>query len=376
MVIRDAARAVSRAAKAATSAAALAALFGLAAGGAMAAPSIRVNPPQIELGQIESGMTYERTVEVTNAGDGILVITDVKTSCGCTAAAVDGVVELAAGQKQTVRVTFDSKNMDGEIHKNVIISSTDPELPKVSIPLLGMVHKAIRWEPKYVALNNVYVNQPFEQVVQLQTDHSLGVEVKEAYILGGRLREAPTQLFDLEQRPVRQEGERDIHEFVVRLREGTRPRRIAETMHVVTNQPAPNDTLNMPVRGEVRGRIRVVPNFVVFPMVGPGEEARRDLTLTSTEGTFQVLRAEVANSPVTAEIVPHETGRQTVVRLLYTGQDEPIDERRTLTIETDDPDQQFIEMQVRYQTRLPDPDAEATAAARAAEMRAKVQGPK
>jgi Protein of unknown function (DUF1573) len=373
MDIRDAACAVLRTAK---SAPALAALLVLAAGNATAAPSIRVNPPEINLGQIESGTTYERTLEVTNAGDGVLVITDVKTSCGCTAAAVDGVVELTNGQSQTVRVSFDSKNMDGEIHKNVIISSTDPELPKVSVPLLGTVHKSIRWEPKYVSLNNVYVKQPFEQVVQLQTDHSLGVEVKEALILGGRTQSAPSEIFDLEKRAVREEGERDIHEFVVHLRDGTRPRRIAETLNVVTNQPAPNDTLKVPVRGEVRGRIRVVPNFVVFPMVGPGEEARRDLTITAIEGTFQVLRAEVANSPVAVEIVPHDSGRQAVIQLTYTGQDVAVDERRTLTIETDDPDQQFIEMQVRYQTRLPDPEADAAAAAGVAEMRAKVQGPK
>ena len=106
-----------------------------APGPIQADPKIKLEPKHIDLGVIEEGSRFERFVEVTNVGDGVLVITDVKTSCGCTAATVDGVVELSANESQKIRVTFDSKNMDGHVKKNVVISSTDPVLPKVSVPL-------------------------------------------------------------------------------------------------------------------------------------------------------------------------------------------------------------------------------------------------
>lgn len=332
-------------------------LIGSLASIASADPILKVEPIQIDLGVIQEGNLFERFLEVSNIGDGVLVIQDVKTSCGCTAVAVDGIVELEAGESQKIRVTFDSKNMDGGITKRVTISSNDPKMPKAVIKLIADVHKPIRWQPKYVSLNRVGVHDGFTDEVQLQSDTSLGLKVLGAQILGGALRNAPSKLFDIAARPMRVEGERDIFSFDVTLREGVRPQKISETIEIVTNQPAPNDTLKLAIRGEIAGRIRVVPNFAVLRMVEEGQETARDITLTATKGTFNVIRAEVADSSIQVETHPNENGRQTVIRLIYTGETPGTNGVRTLTIETDDPDQRLIEMSVRYQTRAAAPEA-------------------
>lgn len=316
-----------------------------------AAPSVQVKPGKIDLGVIEEGQFFERFLEVSNGGDGVLVLEDVKTSCGCTAAAVEGIAELRAGESQKVRVTFDSKNMDGTVKKRVTITTNDPALPQVAVDLVAEVHKAIRWTPKYVSLNKIGANTEFEQLVQLQSDTHLELKVLETRILGGTLRNSPTQLFDLESTPPRVEGDRNVHEFVVRLREGVKPQKISETLEIVTNQPAPDDTLKLAIRGEIAGRIRVVPNFAVMRMVDPGQETARDLTLTASEGTFNVIRADVQDGPIVTEIHPDENGRQTVIRLIYKGGEPGSNGTVPLVIETDDPDQRLFELSVRYQTR-------------------------
>jgi Protein of unknown function (DUF1573) len=355
---------------------ALAAALALACGGAAVAhadPSIMLNPTHIDLGVIQEGTQYERFIEVSNRGDGTLVVTDVKTSCGCTAATVDGVVELTKGQTQKIRVTFDSKHMDGHVKKNVIISSNDPALPKVSVPLEADVHMAIKWTPKYITMNRIGPNMPFKQVVQLHSDKQLGLQVKNAFIRGGTLGTAPTKIFDLETNPARVEGDRDVHEFAVTLREGVKPQKITESLQVVTNLPAPNDTLRLPIRGEILGRITVSPNFAVLPLVNPGEMGARDLTFRASSGTFNVVHAEVADSPVTTEIHADDTGQQTVIRLIYKGEAEGVNGMRTLRVETDDPEQRFIEVPVRYQTR--DPNAAAPHREAATVGTKKSQGP-
>lgn len=320
-------------------------------GSATAEPRLAVDPKEIDLGVIQEGNTYERTLKISNAGDGVLVLEDVKTSCGCTAAAVDGVVELTAGQTQEISVSFNSKNMDGDVTKKVTISTNDPITPHVSVNLHANVHKAIRWLPKYFTLDRVGPADTWEQTARLESDESLGLEVESAYILGGRLRNKPTKLFEMETAGPRVEGERNVHEFDVALLAGAKPQKLSETLVVVTNQPAPHDTLRFAIRGEITGRIRFHPNFAVLRMVPPGEETTRDITFTASEGTFKITKAEVADSPLVVEIIPQDGDRQSQVRLTYVGEEAGTNGVRTLRVETDDPDQNVIEIPVRYQTR-------------------------
>jgi hypothetical protein len=336
----------------------------LLAGTATAEPRLFVEPKEIDLGVIQEGNSFERFLEISNAGDGVLVLEDVKTSCGCTAAAVEGVVELTAGQSQKIRVTFNSKNMDGDITKKVTISTNDPITPQVSVNLKANVHKPVRWLPKYFSLDRVGPKDTWEQTARLESDENLGLEVTEAYILGGRLRDKPSKLFDLKVQGPTEEDERRVHEFDVALVPGGKPQKLSETLVVVTNQPAPNDTLRFAIRGEITGRIRFVPNFAVLRMVPPGEETTRDITFTASEGTFRIVKAEVADSPVQVEIIPQPGDRQSQVRLTYVGEEAGVNGVRTLRVETDDPDQTVIEIPVRYQTRADTgPPATSTRAA-------------
>ncbi len=339
---------------------ALSAAVALSATSAAAAPTIQVEPSKIDLGVVQEGNVFERFVEVTNVGDGTLVIEDVKTSCGCTAAAVDGVVELSAGVMQKVRVTFDTKNMDGTVKKNVKIHTNDPAMPEYIVEVHADVHQPVRWTPKYLTVSRIG-NAPFSETVELQSDTNLDLQVQSASILGGTLKTKESQIFELVPQPRVEEGDRHIHRFDVKLRDDVKPQKISETLEVATNQPAPNDVLKLAIRGEIAGRIRVVPSFAVLRMVETGQQTERDLTLTSTEGTFKVLGAKVEGSPVEVEIHPDETGKQTVIRLKYTGEEPGTQGVRTLVVETDDEDQPLIEVPVRYQTRAAAPTSSAAA---------------
>ncbi|MCA9753534.1 MAG: DUF1573 domain-containing protein [Gemmatimonadetes bacterium] len=330
--------------------------------GVLAAPKIAVDPAVIDLGVINEGNSYERFIEVKNDGDGVLVLEDVKTSCGCTAAAVDGVVELTAGQSQKVRVTFNSKNMDGEIHKKVTITTNDPVTPQVGVDLKADVHRPIRWEPKYLSVDRVGPKDSWVRTLELQWDKDLNVEVKKAYILGGQLRNKESELFDVRVQGPEPMGDRMVHKFIVSLQPGAKPQKLNEMLNVVTNQPAPDDTLKIMVRGEIEGRISVSPNFAVLRMVEPGEEATRDLTFTSKDGPFKILSAEVPDSPIKVVVEPHPSGRQYLVKLSYTGEEAGVNGIRKLIVKTDDPVQPEFEMSVRYQTRANTPAVQSTGA--------------
>ena len=314
-----------------------------------AAPEAQVEPMEIDLGTVNAGSSFERFLTLTNVGDGTLVLEDVKTSCGCTAASVDGIVELGAGESEQIRVTFNSKNFEGPVTKKVTIT-TNASNKTTQVVLKADVYKPVRWEPKYVTLNKVSAKEPNEQMLKLQFDQSLKAKVEGVRVLGGQLNSEPSKLFTAEVGGAYQEGERDVVEVFVRLIPGLEPQRFNESLMVKTNLTGDQEELKIPVRGETLGRIRVSPQYAVMRVADPGEEVTRDVILTSEQGPFEVVSAEVANSPIEVEVIPSGEA-QVVLRLHYTGEEPGANGVRQLRVETDDPEQKVIELPVRYNTR-------------------------
>lgn len=322
---------------------------------AQASPKAHIEPREIQLGEIQEGNKFERYVELTNVGDGVLVLEDVKTSCGCTAAATEGVVELKGGESQKIRVTFNSQNMEGNITKKVTITTNDPEVPNTEVLVKANVHKPVSWSPKYLTIDKVSYSDPLEKTIEVKADLDLDFRVLGAYVqagtgIPGQEKEGVSEIFDLEVGDSRVEDDRTVVPFTIRKRPGATPQRVAETL-VVATSIADRDTLRIPIRGEITGRINFAPTYAVLPMVEPGQSAYRDVFLTSAQGDFEVRGADVPNSPITVEVMPGEGANQTIVRLTYIGEEPGTKGVRQLRIETDDPVQSLIEIPVRYQTR-------------------------
>ena len=327
---------------------------------AFAGPTAEVDPIQLQLGTIDEGGSYERFVEVKNVGDGVLVVEDVKTSCGCTAAAVDGVTELKAGQSQKVKVTFNSKGQEGQVTKKIHITTNDPEHKDVEVTLLADVHVAVRFEPKSITIDAINPKNGLERKITLMADSNLKMDVKDAKVLGGRAMNQPSELFEVVRGEKQTADNKDRYDFVVKLRPGAKPQKVNESLLILTNLPSGKDSLKVRVFGDLVGRLAFNVQYGVIPQTDTGAEAVRDVEVLAKEGTFKILKAEVADSPVKTEIIPDPSGKKVVVRLKYTGEEPGTNGIRTLRVETDDPDQKFLEVPVRYQTSAAKPKAATT----------------
>lgn len=331
--------------------AAAAALFAFPAA-SKAEPTASVEPKTIDLGEIEEGGQYERYLELTNAGDGVLMLEDVKTSCGCTAAAVDSDVELKPGEKQKIRITFNSRGMEGGVTKKVTVRTNDPVNPSLEVVLRANVHRSLRWEPRYLSFNGVGLGDDVQEVVKLEGDKNLDLHVLDAFVQGGLRGDKGSRLFNVSVSDRQPGEERDAYDLTIRMNDRRKPQRISETLVIVTNV-ADKDTLKIPIRGEIAGRISFTPSYAVLALVNPGEETTREVVLSASEGTFKVLKAEIPDSSVRVEVAPDATADRTTLLLSYVGQEAGDNGVRQLRVETDDPDQPLIEIPVRYQTRMP-----------------------
>jgi hypothetical protein len=113
---------------------ALVAFIGFAANAQQAKISFKNDT--VDYGTIAKGDDGLRVFEFTNTGDAPLIISDVKSSCGCTVPKKpDG--PIAPGASSTIEVKYDT-NRVGPIRKTVTVYSNASE-PMVALKIKGEI---------------------------------------------------------------------------------------------------------------------------------------------------------------------------------------------------------------------------------------------
>ncbi len=108
-------------------------ILGCAVANAQDVPAIQFKDTmQYHMGTFRPGESAVHTFEFTNVGTGNFHIKEVKSTCSCTATDWPrGVV--APGKSGKIKVTFDTKNKNGEYAKGVNIFSNAGEINLIII---------------------------------------------------------------------------------------------------------------------------------------------------------------------------------------------------------------------------------------------------
>src|SRR5690554_103512 len=115
---------------------ALIALVTLISFTAQAQAEITFKSETIDYGTISKGSDGLRVFEFTNTGDAPLIITNVRSSCGCTIPKKpDGPV--APGESSTIEVKYDT-NRVGPIRRSITVMSNASE-PMIALKIKGEV---------------------------------------------------------------------------------------------------------------------------------------------------------------------------------------------------------------------------------------------
>lgn len=104
-------------------------------------PKLILQQTSFDFGDIKQGEKVSHTFVISNGGGDLLKISDVKASCGCTAAAPEK-KELAPGESTNIVVTFNSTGRMGNQSKTIRINSNDPENPEMVLSFTGNVISA------------------------------------------------------------------------------------------------------------------------------------------------------------------------------------------------------------------------------------------
>lgn len=98
-----------------------------------AMPKFDFTESRFDFGSIKSGDVVTHIFKFKNSGDADLVISQAKGSCGCTEPEYDK-APIKPGEESTIKVTFHSEGMAGELSKTVtVLANTIPNTKVLTI---------------------------------------------------------------------------------------------------------------------------------------------------------------------------------------------------------------------------------------------------
>ena len=101
-------------------------------------PRIRVEPETFDFGKALPARTLRKEFTLSNFGDAALVIENVSTTCGCTAALASD-TKLAPGGSTVLRVTLETRSYSGKLERQVLVRSNDPNTPLLTVKVSATV---------------------------------------------------------------------------------------------------------------------------------------------------------------------------------------------------------------------------------------------
>lgn len=140
-------------------------------------PKLLFDEQSYDFGRIYIGESISHTFKLKNTGIGILVIENVKTSCGCTAALVSK-NKLQKDEEGEIEVKFNAGKYVGKVTKSITINSNDSEKPKYKLTITGEVIEEVSVNPKRLNLGIIRRGDALSKNIEIRTVPELNIEVK------------------------------------------------------------------------------------------------------------------------------------------------------------------------------------------------------
>ena len=151
----------------------------LVATSALAAPELVVDRSVFDFGKIPQGKRVDHVFRFRNKGDTPLSIIRTRTSCGCTVANVSPKT-VPPGKEGDIKVTFDSGNFAGPIHKIVYVETNDPNKPTFNLVIQGTVQEELVITPRDLNIGSVKAGGRKEVAITLENRGSRTITITSA----------------------------------------------------------------------------------------------------------------------------------------------------------------------------------------------------
>jgi Protein of unknown function (DUF1573) len=286
-------------------------------------PQIEAVNPVYDFGKAMEGTPVKHEFTIKNVGQAELIIGQVQTSCGCTAAKSDK-QRLHPGEQTQLPVTFDTSHEHGRATRRIDVYTNDPKTPDLALTIQGMVTTEAEATPNELSFKSV----------RHGTEQSRDIAI--AY--HGKNQDFRITKVSNSNPNIKVTQESGLNLKVSLLK--TMPAGpFSDTIEIATS----GRPIQIPVYGRVVGDLVTEPAQVSFGILPHGEGALRIVRLTNN-GARPVAIKEVSttNPAVAAQADPIEAGKQYKITLHLRKGTPDGQLRGQLVIKTDDPKQNSL----------------------------------
>jgi hypothetical protein len=260
-------------------------------------PRIQFETTAWDFGSIKQGESATTIFTYRNTGQAQLVITEARSSCGCTVPSYTR-EPVAVGQTGEIKVTFNSRGRRGKQHKQVTVRSNDPTNPVVYLSVQGDIEippsGEIQYNPSRIDFGMLEEGAKLEETITIRNSG-------ERDLIISAVQGAPQELNAfLQGQTTLAPGQ--SAEILVTLEYGprTRPGYYERTVNIRSNDPV-RPSARVPcvayVRGPRGGRLVTLQGEIDIGTIRETDQALVSIPLLNTgDQPVTVNRAQVAGT--------------------------------------------------------------------------------
>jgi hypothetical protein len=296
-------------------------------------PKIRFDQPDYDFGEVEAGDEVEHAFVFENAGNDLLSIEKVLTSCGCTGALVTE-QEVPPGGTGEIKATFHTKGFQGAVKKGLTVESNDPENRLVRLTIGGNVVSEVAVDPRYLDWEILRPDdspRPKKLSIRFLKGRGLRLEKIQS--------ESPSVVL------TKKSEDENRAVYTVDLAENLPTGRFTGRITIRSNSERVPE-VHVPFQGQVQGNVKVIPHILSLGRITPGKVLTRHLSVSKTgKQDFTVQEVKATTEAIATEIREEKEGERYRIQVTYTPGSEAkgrIAER--ITILVNDGKETFLEV--------------------------------
>ena len=306
-------------------------------------PVIVSPEPIFNFGEMDNAGKVSHDFVIRNAGDAVLQIQKVRTSCGCTVAQPKKNT-LQPGEETMVSATFNLKGRTGAQTKTITVSSNDPKNPSYQLTIKGTAIAAFVVEPAMLNFSNIDMGATAEKTVTVRTtkqDIKFNITKVESNTLKG-LKATWKPLV-----------EGSAYSVTITLPEDLKPGTLNHSVMVFTDN---EDYKMVPLRlyAKVIGALDYSPDKISIQDIGDPNKVVTQYVRVSPGKVkeFKITGIDAPLDTIKYEVTPHPSMGGYMVKLLNLPRDSKLD-GKFISIKTDAPEMPDIRLPIKTYARQP-----------------------
>ncbi len=261
-----------------------------------------------DFGKVSDTESLEFDFAFKNEGTSILVVKDVKTSCGCTTTKLSQ-TEFAPGEGDDIHVKFKPKS-GGKQSKYITVITNDPDNPQLKLKITADVIPVVGMQPRSLQFGTVERGNS-ETLTAKVTSQDPGFRIKNVVVngqnLSANIKGEPRKIVPddgenvyIAGSTVAQQAEQEIE---IVLHDDAPTGRFYRQITVIAlaaaeeGQVQKEHTLTLQAHANIVGDIQTTPQFIRVPVLNQGDDFRKDVIVTRRSGqAFKILDVTIADS--------------------------------------------------------------------------------